>query len=74
MILENFLNLYGKLCIEGDFMAMIPAEISDRLYKNVYVCMKCNARIRTNKPLRAKCRKCGSKQLRPVKKGMKMKK
>jgi len=55
-------------------MAMLPQEISERLYKNVYVCMKCNARIRTNKPHRTKCRKCGSKQLRAVKKGMKLKK
>ena len=55
-------------------MAVIPQEVMDRMYKNVYICMKCNAKIRTNKPHKAKCRRCGSKQLRPRKKPMKAKK
>ena len=47
-------------------------EAENRLFKNVYICMKCNAknrvdqrRIRTGK---AKCRECGHKRLRPKKK------
>ena len=40
----------------------------DRLYKRVYVCMKCNAKIRADerkvKAGKVKCRKCGSKALR----------
>ena len=55
-------------------MAVVPEEVMDRMYKNVYVCMKCNAKIRTNKPGKVKCRRCGSKQLRPKKKAAKTKK
>lgn len=47
----------------------IPEEVANRLFENVFVCMKCNAKIRANlQKVRAgkiKCRKCGSKQLRP---------
>ncbi len=47
----------------------ISKEASERLFKNIWVCMKCNARNRGNtgeRPL--KCRKCGSKRLRQKKK------
>ncbi len=39
-----------------------------RLFINVFICMKCNAKIRAQpdkvKKGKIKCRKCGSKQLR----------
>jgi len=42
--------------------------VADRLYKNQFVCMNCNAKIRANpfkvKKGKIKCRKCGSKKLR----------
>ncbi|MFP4045566.1 MAG: 50S ribosomal protein L40e [Candidatus Aenigmatarchaeota archaeon] len=41
----------------------------DRLFKNVYICLKCKARNRAKprkvKEGKVKCRKCGSKDLRP---------
>ncbi len=42
-----------------------------RLFDRVFICMKCNAKIRAD-PLKVrkgkiKCRKCGSKHLRPKK-------
>lgn len=36
-----------------------------RLFENIYICMKCNARNRVRKPDNAKCRKCGYDGLRP---------
>ncbi len=52
-------------------MAKIP-EAQKRFFKNIFVCKKCQAKLKTS-PLkvlegRAKCRKCGSKRFRPVKK------
>lgn len=46
----------------------LPDEIVKRLYANMYVCRRCNAKLKAQ-PLAvsektAKCRKCGSKQLR----------
>ncbi len=39
-----------------------------RMFQNVYICMKCNAKRRAQgdkvKKGKIKCRKCGSKQLR----------
>jgi len=51
--------------------AKIP-EAQKRLFKNVYVCKKCQNKIKTS-PLKvlegkAKCRKCTSRELRPLKK------
>jgi len=43
---------------------MAEITIQDRMYKNVFVCMKCNAKIRTNKPSETRCRKCGSIKIR----------
>lgn len=41
---------------------------SNRLFKNMFVCMRCNAKRRTSpdkvKKGMIKCRKCGSKNLR----------
>lgn len=36
----------------------------NRIFKNVYICMKCNARNRVANPERANCRKCGYDGLR----------
>lgn len=35
-----------------------------RIFDNVYICMKCNARNRLQKPENANCRKCGYDGLR----------
>ncbi len=45
-----------------------PEVVDERLFKNVYICMRCNARIRTKNPAKTKCRRCGSKRLRHKKK------
>lgn len=47
----------------------IPDAVVHRLFENVFICMKCNAKIRAD-PYKVaegkiKCRKCGSKKLRP---------
>ena len=46
----------------------LPEEVAKRLFTNMYVCMRCNAKIRANpakvKLKKIKCRKCQSKQLR----------
>ena len=47
-------------------------EATARLFRNIYVCKKCKSKIRAQ-PLkviqkRISCRKCGHKDLRPVKK------
>jgi len=45
-----------------------PLYIANRLFTDVYVCMRCNAKIRSQlkkiKKGYVKCRKCGSKNLR----------
>ncbi len=50
-------------------MAMFK-EAQARLYKNVYICRKCESKFRVaiNKVLAGKayCRKCKSKKIRPV--------
>ena len=52
---------------------MARFEVADaRLYINVWVCMRCNAKIRSSsgkKP--SKCRKCNSKKLRLKRKAVK---
>lgn len=35
-----------------------------RLFGNIYICRKCNARNRTNNPAKTNCRKCGYHGLR----------
>ena len=47
-------------------------EAQNRLFKNVFVCKKCQSKIKAN-PVRVlegkvKCRKCKKKALRPLKK------
>lgn len=50
-------------------MKKIPDEVAKRLFENVFVCMRCNAKIRASpakvKAGKVKCRKCGYKKLRP---------
>ncbi len=52
------------------------AVVTNRLYNRVFICMKCNAKIRADpRKVRAgkiKCRKCYSKDLRPKSKERKM--
>jgi ribosomal protein L40E len=47
----------------------LPEAMAKRLFLNMFVCMNCNARLRTTmdrvKKKKVKCRKCGSKNLRP---------
>ncbi len=54
-------------------MADNPAK--KKLFDRVYICMKCNAKIKADetkvKAGKIKCRKCGSKSLRRRKKGHK---
>ena len=45
--------------------------VEERVFKNVYVCRKCNSKIRSGKIEKTKCRKCGSKSLRLKRKDMK---
>ena len=44
-------------------------EAQKRLLKNIFVCKKCKSKIRTTnlrvQQGKVKCRKCGSKKLRP---------
>lgn len=46
----------------------LPEDIVKRLFENMYVCRRCNAKLRAQPIMiklgKAKCRKCGSKQLR----------
>ena len=39
-------------------------EADSRLFKNQWICMRCNAKNRTGSGKSKKCRKCGSKRLR----------
>ena len=50
-------------------MRKVTGPAFDRLYKNVFICLRCNGKIRAD-PLRVsnklvKCRKCNSYKLRP---------
>jgi len=38
--------------------------VDKRMFQNVYICMKCNARIKTAKKEKTRCRKCGAASLR----------
>jgi len=47
--------------------AMGPAF--ERLFKNVWICLKCNGKVRASSTavenMKVKCKKCGSYKLRP---------
>lgn len=48
---------------------MAEEAVRKRLFDNVFVCMNCKAKMRANprkvREGKVKCRKCGSKDLRP---------
>ncbi|MGD9275765.1 MAG: hypothetical protein PVJ67_01180 [Candidatus Pacearchaeota archaeon] len=48
------------------------AEAQDRMFKNVFVCKKCKAKMRADPQKilkgKVKCRKCKSSAFRPLKK------
>ena len=46
--------------------------LDKRVFANLYICMKCSARMRTQKPEKTKCRKCGAKALRLKNKQLKV--
>jgi len=52
-------------------MAKIP-EAQNRLFKNVFVCKNCQSKIKAKQIQvlegKVKCRKCGKRALRPLKK------
>ncbi|MBD3155678.1 MAG: 50S ribosomal protein L40e [Candidatus Aenigmarchaeota archaeon] len=54
----------------------IAPEATKRLFDRVFVCKKCKSKIRTDysrvREKKIKCRKCGSKSLRPKKKERKV--
>lgn len=47
-------------------------EAQDRLFKNVFICKKCGTKMRTEPQKilkgKVKCRKCKSREFRPLKK------
>lgn len=45
-------------------MAQRFDEAEDRVFKNVYICRRCNAKNRTKNPEKTNCRKCGYPHLR----------
>ncbi|MBT4376457.1 hypothetical protein HOD29_03720 [archaeon] len=53
-------------------MATKIPEAINRLFKNVFVCMKCQTKMRADPQKilkgRIKCRKCGKSAFRPLKK------
>jgi len=50
-------------------------EAEKRMFERVFICMKCGARMRADLPKvragKVKCRKCRTKQLRPIHKEIK---
>ncbi len=46
----------------------LQEAVLKRMFQNVYICIKCNAKLRSTyakvKECKVKCRKCGSKDLR----------
>jgi len=52
-------------------MAKIP-EAQNRLFKNIFICKGCKSKMKSNiqKVLKGKvkCRKCGKRAFRPIKK------
>ncbi len=45
-------------------MAQRFEEAQERVFKDVYVCRRCNAKNKTQNPENTTCRKCGYKHLR----------
>lgn len=55
---------YLKFQVRHLVMAQKFEEAEDRVFKNVYVCRRCNARNKTQNPEKTSCRKCGYRHLR----------
>lgn len=51
--------------IELKYFSKMFREALKRKYENVYICKRCGAKVRTKKPTKTKCPKCGSRKLRP---------
>ncbi|QGA80506.1 50S ribosomal protein L40e [Candidatus Nanohalobium constans] len=45
-------------------MAQKFDEAEDRLFGDIYICRKCNAKNKTDNPEETSCRKCGYSNLR----------
>ncbi|MFB6192939.1 MAG: 50S ribosomal protein L40e [Candidatus Nanohaloarchaea archaeon] len=45
-------------------MAQRFEEAEDRVFKDIYICRKCNAKNKTQDPENTSCRKCGYPDLR----------
>ncbi|MFB6245379.1 MAG: 50S ribosomal protein L40e [Candidatus Nanohaloarchaea archaeon] len=45
-------------------MAQKFEEAEKRVFKDVYICRRCNARNKTDNPESSSCRKCGYSDLR----------
>lgn len=45
-------------------MAQRFEEAKERIFGNVYICRRCNAKNRTDNPEQTSCRKCGYSNLR----------
>jgi len=56
-------NFFGTVSESGFFMAKFE-EAEERLFKNIWICMRCNAKNRSQSGKPRACRKCGSKRLR----------
>jgi len=44
-------------------MAQKFEEAETRMFKNVYICRRCNAKNKTDNPEKTSCRKCGYSNL-----------
>lgn len=55
---------YLKLKYQNLFMAQKFEEAENRIFKDVYVCRRCNAKNKTQNPEKTSCRKCGYRHLR----------
>jgi len=59
-----------------DLAKKLFEEVADRLFHRIFVCRKCKSKIRTDyakvRDKKVKCRKCGSKSLRPKRKERKI--
>lgn len=71
MLMLRFIKLKKK----SDFMAKkVFSEALNRLFSRVFVCRVCKTKIRADpskvKAGKVKCRKCGSRSLRPKRRPM----
>jgi ribosomal protein L40E len=62
--LETYLKLRTGVNHSVDIMAQKFEEAEARVFKDIYICRRCNARNKTKKPEQTTCRKCGYPHLR----------